>query len=97
LYVHVCKRETLRGAYLFAKANDGAPGIDGVTFAAVEEGSIQEFLDQLHVGKILSAVDNLILLVATYEIQNLLGFGLVCSQWSRLRSFDSGNIALATP
>jgi RNA-directed DNA polymerase len=51
LYVHVCKRETLRGAYLFAKANDGAPGIDGVTFAAVEEGSIQEFLDQLHVGQ----------------------------------------------
>jgi hypothetical protein len=32
LYVHICKRETLRGAYLLAKANDGAPGIDGVTF-----------------------------------------------------------------
>src|SRR6266536_846597 len=26
LYVHVCKRETLREAYLLAKANDGAPG-----------------------------------------------------------------------
>ena len=25
LYVHVCKRETLREAYLQAKANDGAP------------------------------------------------------------------------
>ena len=33
LYVHVCKRETLREAYRLAKANDGAPGIDGVTFA----------------------------------------------------------------
>ena len=33
LYVHVCKRETLREAYLLAKANDGAPGNDGVTFA----------------------------------------------------------------
>ena len=47
LYVHVCKPETLREAYLVAKANDGAPGIDGVTFAAVEAGGVQEFLDQL--------------------------------------------------
>ena len=47
LYVHVCKRETLHQAYLLAKANDGAPGIDGVTFAAVEAGGIEEFLDQL--------------------------------------------------
>ena len=30
LYVHVCKRETLRAAYAMAKANDGAPGSDGV-------------------------------------------------------------------
>jgi len=36
LYVHVCKQETLREAYRLAKANNGAPGIDGVTFAAVE-------------------------------------------------------------
>jgi hypothetical protein len=36
LYVHVCKRETLQEAYRLARANDGAPGIDGVTFAAVE-------------------------------------------------------------
>src|SRR6476646_826595 len=47
LYVHTCKQETLREAYLLAKANDGAPGIDGVTFAAVEAGGVQEFLDQL--------------------------------------------------
>jgi len=47
LYVHVCKRETLREAYLLAKANDGAPGIDGVTFAAVEAGGLEEFLGQL--------------------------------------------------
>src|SRR5215469_16195985 len=30
-----------------AKANDGAPGSDGVTFAAVEAGGAEEFLDQL--------------------------------------------------
>src|SRR5918992_3240985 len=47
LYVHVCKRETLQQAYLLAKANDGAPGIDGVTFAAVEAGGVEDFLDQL--------------------------------------------------
>src|SRR5579864_5665529 len=47
LYVHICKRETLREAYLSAKANDGAPGIDGVTFAAVEAGGLEEFLGQL--------------------------------------------------
>src|SRR5918999_5045949 len=47
LYVHVCKPETLREAYLLAKANDGAPGIDGVTFAAVEAGGVKEFLDEL--------------------------------------------------
>src|SRR6267143_5124027 len=47
LYVHVCKRETLQEAYLLAKANDGAPGIDGVTFAAVEAGGVETFLDQL--------------------------------------------------
>jgi RNA-directed DNA polymerase len=43
LYVHVCKRETLREAYLQAKANDGAPGIDGVTFEAVEAGGVEAF------------------------------------------------------
>lgn len=47
LYVHVCKREILREAYLLAKANDGAPGIDGVTFAAVEAGGVEEFLGPL--------------------------------------------------
>ena len=47
LYVHVCKRETLQESYRLAKANNGAPGIDGVTFAAVEAGGVETFLDQL--------------------------------------------------
>ena len=47
LYGHVCKRETLQEAYRRARANDGAPGIDGVTFAAVEAGGVEEFLGQL--------------------------------------------------
>jgi len=47
LYVHVCKLETLQQAYRLAKANDGAPGVDGVTFAAVEAEGVETFLDQL--------------------------------------------------
>jgi RNA-directed DNA polymerase len=47
LYVHICKRETLREAYRMAKANDGAPGIDGVTFQAVEAEGVESFLERL--------------------------------------------------
>src|SRR6476646_11284609 len=47
LYVHVCKMETLQEAYQMAKSNDGAPGIDGVTFAAIEESGVESFLKQL--------------------------------------------------
>jgi RNA-directed DNA polymerase len=47
LYVHVCKRETLLQAYQLAKANDGAPGIDGVTFESVEAKGLEGFLEQL--------------------------------------------------
>ena len=44
LYVHVCKSETLRQAYKLAKVNNGAPGIDGVTFEAIEEAGLDDFL-----------------------------------------------------
>ena len=43
LYVHVCKMETLQEAYRMAKSNDGAPGIDGVTFEALEESGVGRF------------------------------------------------------
>src|SRR3981189_1632289 len=47
LYVHVCKMETLRAAYEMAKSNDGAPGIDGVTFEAIEAQGVEALLEQL--------------------------------------------------
>ncbi len=47
LYVHVCKLETLRAAYDMAKSNDGAPGIDGVTFDAIEAVGVDGFIEQL--------------------------------------------------
>ena len=47
LYVHVCKMETLWAAYEMAKRNDGAPGIDGHTFEAIEESGAESFLRQI--------------------------------------------------
>src|SRR5262250_3160448 len=47
LYVHVCKLDTLREAYRLAKENNGAPGIDGVTFEAIEAEGVEIFLQQL--------------------------------------------------
>ena len=46
LYVHVAKLETLRAAYETAKKHNGAPGIDGVTFAAIEAGGVEAWLGQ---------------------------------------------------
>jgi RNA-directed DNA polymerase len=47
LYVHVCKMETLREAYALAKKNNGAPGIDGVTFEAIEAQGVEALLEQI--------------------------------------------------
>jgi RNA-directed DNA polymerase len=47
LYVHVCKLETLQAAYAMAKENNGAPGLDGVTFEAIETAGVEPFLAQL--------------------------------------------------
>ena len=47
LYVHVCKMETIRDAYEMARSNNGAPGIDGVTFEVIEESGVESFLNQI--------------------------------------------------
>jgi RNA-directed DNA polymerase len=47
LYVHLCKLETLQAAYRLARENNGAPGIDGVTFEATEAQGLEGFLGQL--------------------------------------------------
>jgi RNA-directed DNA polymerase len=47
LFVHVCKMETLQEAYSMAKKNDGAPGIDGVTFEDIEAQGTVLFLAQI--------------------------------------------------
>jgi RNA-directed DNA polymerase len=45
--VHVCKTETLREAYRLAQENNGAPGIDGVSFEAIEEQGVVSFIEHL--------------------------------------------------
>ncbi len=47
LYVHVCKTEVLHAAYRLAKRNHGSPGIDGVTFEAVEAEGVEQFVEEL--------------------------------------------------
>ena len=47
IYIHVCKMETLRKAHALAKANNGAPGIDGVTFEDIEAQGTECFLEQI--------------------------------------------------
>jgi RNA-directed DNA polymerase len=39
--------ETLREAYALARKNNGAPGIDGVTFEAIEAQGVEAFLEQI--------------------------------------------------
>jgi RNA-directed DNA polymerase len=39
--------ETLRSTHALAEKNDGAPGIDGVTFAAIETQGVEAFLLQI--------------------------------------------------
>ena len=39
--------ETLREAYALAKKNNGAPGVDGVTFEAIEKQGVESFLEQI--------------------------------------------------
>jgi len=55
LYVHVCKMETLHQAYALAKENDGAPGVDGVTFEAIEEQGVEAFLERIRDGLVQRA------------------------------------------
>jgi RNA-directed DNA polymerase len=45
LYCHISKKEVLEEAYRLAKANGGAPGIDGKRFEDIEAEGVEGFLE----------------------------------------------------
>jgi RNA-directed DNA polymerase len=45
LYCHISKKEVLQKAYRIAKANGGAPGIDGKSFEDIEAEGVEGFLE----------------------------------------------------
>jgi RNA-directed DNA polymerase len=45
LYCHISKKEVLQEAYRIAKANGGAPGIDGKRVEDIEVEGVEEFLE----------------------------------------------------
>lgn len=47
LYSHMYKLETLETAYKLAKQNNGAAGIDGVTFDAIERAGVQRYISEI--------------------------------------------------
>ena len=47
LYTHVWKLDVLEASYQLAKKNNGAAGVDGVTFRQIEAEGRQEFLEKL--------------------------------------------------
>jgi group II intron reverse transcriptase/maturase len=44
LYDKICREDILQHAYELARANAGAPGVDGVNFAAIEAAGVKEWL-----------------------------------------------------
>ena len=47
LYDKVHRRDVLDFAFARCRANDGAPGIDGPTFADIEADGVEKWLDEL--------------------------------------------------
>ena len=47
LYDKVWRGDILAHAYALSRANGGAPGVDGETFARIEEDGVGRWLDEL--------------------------------------------------
>jgi RNA-directed DNA polymerase len=48
LYDKICREDILRHAYALARANAGAPGVDGVTFEQIDASGVDAWLVGLH-------------------------------------------------
>src|SRR5215510_16503731 len=53
LYDKIYREDILRHAYALARANAGAPGVDGKAFAAIEASGLEEWLAGLR-GELIS-------------------------------------------
>ncbi len=53
LYNKICRDDILLHAYRLARANAGAPGVDGMTFAQIEEEGLEAWLAGLR-GELVS-------------------------------------------
>lgn len=53
LYDKICREDILRHAYGLARANAGAPGVDGMTFAQIEERGLEAWLAGLREDLVL--------------------------------------------
>ena len=47
LYDKICREDVLRHAYALARANAGAPGVDGTTFAQIDAAGVEAWLTGL--------------------------------------------------
>ncbi|HYX46577.1 MAG TPA: hypothetical protein VE820_07135 [Sphingomicrobium sp.] len=47
LYDKICREDVLRHAYALARANAGAPGVDGTTFDEIEAKGVEAWLADL--------------------------------------------------
>src|ERR1700693_1635906 len=47
LYDKICREDILRHAYALARANAGAPGVDGVTFKQIDAAGVEAWLTGL--------------------------------------------------
>ncbi len=57
LYDKICREDILRHAYNLARANRGAPGVDGITFTAIEAAGLEEWLGGLRKDVVAKSTD----------------------------------------
>src|SRR5450756_725010 len=50
LYDKISRADILFHAYRLARANRGAPGVDGITFAMIEAAGLETWLSDLRMG-----------------------------------------------
>jgi RNA-directed DNA polymerase len=53
LYDKVCREDILSHAFMLARANAGAPGVDGVTFKQIEAAGVEAWLAGLREDLVL--------------------------------------------